>query len=150
MGNEGREERGRHATLLPFALLYYSSSVFGLNLTKFSTFRSPSVIFLDEVDVLCQRRSGSGTQLEQRLVAALLAEIDGMQNQRVMIMAATSRPDAIDESLRRPGRLDREIELPVPGPNARNEILQCMLTPVPHNLTQEEVSSIIVLSITYL
>jgi SpoVK/Ycf46/Vps4 family AAA+-type ATPase len=80
--------------------------------------RAPSVIFLDEVDVLCQRR-GSGSQQEQRVVAALLAELDALQDRRVMVLAATSRPDAIDESVRRPGRLDKEIELPVPGPDAR-------------------------------
>ncbi|KAF4518162.1 hypothetical protein B566_EDAN007853 [Ephemera danica] len=75
--------------------------------------RAPSLIFLDEIDVLCQRRSSGGSQLEQRLVSALLSELDELQGQRVMVLAATSRPDAMDEALRRPGRLDREIELPV-------------------------------------
>lgn len=57
------------------------------------------------------------------MVAALLSELDALQDRRVMVIAATSRPDAIDESVRRPGRLDREIELPVPGPQARRLLL---------------------------
>lgn len=99
------------------------------------------MIFLDEVDVLCQRRGG-GSQQEQRVVAALLAELDGLQDRRVMVLAATSRPDAIDESVRRPGRLDREIELPVPGPAARSHILKCMLSKVPHQLSPEQVEEV--------
>ncbi|XP_059470109.1 ATPase family gene 2 protein homolog A [Neocloeon triangulifer] len=89
--------------------------------------RAPTIIFIDEVDVLCPKRNSSSSQQEQRVLAALVSELDSLSDQRVLVVAATGRPDVIDSSLRRPGRLDREIELPVPNPSARREILQKLL-----------------------
>ena len=80
----------------------------------------PSPFFvLDEVDALCPRREeGPGGEVEKRVVAQLLTILDGMestskdgQEERVVVVATTNRPNAIDPALRRPGRFDREIEI---------------------------------------
>lgn len=69
----------------------------------------PCVLFLDELDSLCPRRTGSSAP-ENRLVAQLLTLMDGMnQSDRFLIVGATNRPDSLDPALRRPGRLDREV-----------------------------------------
>ncbi|KAL0051736.1 hypothetical protein WJX82_001191 [Trebouxia sp. C0006] len=87
-----------------------------------------AVIFLDEVDALCPRRD-SQHQHEARVVAQLLTLMDGASSQegtdgRLSIVAATNRPNVLDPALRRPGRLDREVAIPVPGPTERAAILQ--------------------------
>ena len=75
--------------------------------------RRPAVIFFDEIDALCpSREEHSAGEFEKRLVSALLNEIDSMPS-RVVILAATNRRHALDPSLRRPGRIDREVEIPV-------------------------------------
>lgn len=69
----------------------------------------PCVLFLDELDSLCPRRTGSSAP-ENRLVAQLLTLMDGMnQSDRFLIVGATNRPDSLDPALRRPGRFDREV-----------------------------------------
>jgi AAA family ATPase len=76
-------------------------------------------VVLDEVDALCPRREeGPGGEVEKRVVAQLLTILDGMestgkdgQEERVVVVATTNRPNAIDPALRRPGRFDREIEI---------------------------------------
>lgn len=79
--------------------------------------KSPCVIVLDEVDAICPKRdtSNGGSDVESRVVATLLTEMDGMQgkigSERVVVVATTNRPNAIDPALRRPGRFDREIEI---------------------------------------
>lgn len=77
--------------------------------------RSPCIVVLDEVDVLCPRRDGDGGEVEKRVVATLLTLMDGMgkgsATERVFVIAATNRPNSIDPALRRPGRFDREIEI---------------------------------------
>ena len=77
--------------------------------------KSPCIIVLDEVDALCPRREdGSGGEVEKRVVATLLTEMDGVESEetsRVVVVATTNRPNAIDPALRRPGRFDREIEI---------------------------------------
>ena len=95
------------------------------------------MVLLDDVDLLCQRRGG--TAQEQRVAATLLSQLDRLQRWPVMVIAATSRPDALDEALRRPGRLDRELELPVPGPEARAQILHRLLARTPHQLSDSQV-----------
>ncbi|KAL3148141.1 hypothetical protein ABBQ38_014423 [Trebouxia sp. C0009 RCD-2024] len=87
-----------------------------------------AVIFLDEVDALCPRRDAQH-QHEARVVAQLLTLMDGASMQegiegRLSIVAATNRPNVLDPALRRPGRLDREIAIPVPGPTEREAILK--------------------------
>lgn len=70
----------------------------------------PCVLFLDELDSLCPKRTGS-TVAENRLVAQLLTLMDGMgQTDRFLIVGATNRPDSLDLALRRPGRFDREVQ----------------------------------------
>lgn len=70
----------------------------------------PCVLFLDELDSLCPRRTSSSAP-ENRLVAQLLTLMDGVdQSDRFLVVGATSRPDSLDPALRRPGRFDREVE----------------------------------------
>lgn len=84
--------------------------------------RSPCIIVLDEVDALCPRREeGPGGEVEKRVVAQLLTLMDGMEDDgtdgsqgKVVVVATTNRPNAIDPALRRPGRFDREIEVGKP------------------------------------
>jgi len=77
--------------------------------------KSPCVIIIDEVDALCPKREeGAGGEVEKRVVATLLTEMDGVGEhvgERVIVVATTNRPNAIDPALRRPGRFDREIEI---------------------------------------
>ncbi len=85
----------------------------------------PSIIFLDEIDAIAPRRDKASGDVERRVVAQLLSLMDGLTNRgNVTIIAATNLPDMIDPALRRPGRFDREIQLPVPGIEARLEIFQ--------------------------
>ncbi|KAL1412518.1 AAA+-type ATPase [Vanrija albida] len=109
--------------------------------------RSPCIIVLDEVDALVPRRDGGeGGEVERRVVAMLLTLMDGMgsstSNERVIVIAATNRPNSIDPALRRPGRFDREIEIGIPDAVGRRHILDIMLSKMPHSLTPEEVESI--------
>lgn len=78
--------------------------------------RAPCIVVLDEVDALCPRREdGPGGEVEKRVVAQLLTIMDGMEaegkDERVVVVATTNRPNALDPALRRPGRFDREIEI---------------------------------------
>jgi transitional endoplasmic reticulum ATPase len=86
--------------------------------------QAPSVIFLDEIDAIAPRREKVVGDVEKRVVAQLLALMDGLAARRhVIVIAATNIPDALDPALRRPGRFDREIALPIPDRNGRKEIL---------------------------
>ncbi|RLE71548.1 MAG: AAA family ATPase [Thermoprotei archaeon] len=84
---------------------------------------APSIIFIDELDAIAPKRSEVTGEVERRVVAQLLALMDGLKGRgQVIVIAATNRPDAIDPALRRPGRFDREIAIPVPDKRARKEI----------------------------
>jgi transitional endoplasmic reticulum ATPase len=86
---------------------------------------APSIIFIDELDSIAPKREDVTGEVERRVVAQLLAMMDGMKSRgQVVVIGATNRVDAIDPALRRPGRFDREIEIGVPGRNGRKEILQ--------------------------
>lgn len=100
------------------------------------------MVFIDEVDVICSKRNSSSSQQEQRVLAALISELDSLEDQKVVVLAATNRPDSIDASLRRPGRLDREIELPVPNPPARRQMLKKMLGRIEQKLNEEQIEEI--------
>lgn len=90
-----------------------------------ATRRAPSVIFLDEIDAIAPRRERTVGDVEKRVVAQLLALMDGLsQRQHVIVLAATNLPNALDPALRRPGRFDREIAIPIPDRNGRQEILE--------------------------
>jgi transitional endoplasmic reticulum ATPase len=85
---------------------------------------APSILFIDEIDSIAPKRGQVSGEAEKRLVAQLLTLLDGLEpRQNVVVIAATNRPEAIDEALRRPGRLDREIVVGVPDEKGRREIL---------------------------
>lgn len=87
---------------------------------------APSIIFLDEIDSIAPKRENMGEekQVERRVVAQLLALLDGLESRgQVIVIAATNLPDMIDPALRRPGRFDREISVPIPDKHGRLEIL---------------------------
>ena len=85
---------------------------------------SPSIIFIDEIDSIAPKRGQVTGETEKRLVAQLLTLLDGLEpRQNLVVIAATNRPEALDEALRRPGRFDREIIIGVPDENGRREIL---------------------------
>ncbi len=86
--------------------------------------KAPSIIFLDEIDAIAPRRENVVGDVEKRVVAQLLALMDGLaRRQNLIVIAATNLPNALDPALRRPGRFDREITIPIPDRNAREEIL---------------------------
>ncbi|MEO1969386.1 MAG: CDC48 family AAA ATPase [Sphingomonadaceae bacterium] len=85
---------------------------------------APAIVFIDEIDSIAPKRDRVMGEAEKRLVAQLLTLMDGLEARaNVVVIAATNRPDAIDEALRRPGRFDREIVIGVPDENGRREIL---------------------------
>jgi transitional endoplasmic reticulum ATPase len=85
---------------------------------------APSIIFIDEIDSIAPKRGQVSGEAEKRLVAQLLTLLDGLEpRQNLVVIAATNRPEAIDEALRRPGRFDREIVVGVPDEAGRREIL---------------------------
>ncbi len=86
---------------------------------------APSIIFIDELDSIAPKRAEVTGEVERRVVAQLLALMDGLSTRgQVIVIGATNRVDDIDEALRRPGRFDREIEIGVPDVDGRLEILQ--------------------------
>jgi transitional endoplasmic reticulum ATPase len=86
---------------------------------------APSIIFIDEIDAIAPKREESYGEVERRVVSQLLTMMDGLKARgKVIVIAATNRPNAIDPALRRPGRFDREIAINVPNKKARLEILK--------------------------
>jgi transitional endoplasmic reticulum ATPase len=86
---------------------------------------APTVIFIDEIDAIAPKREEVTGEVERRVVAQILALMDGLKERgKVIVIGATNRPDALDQALRRPGRFDREIELRVPDRDGRMEILE--------------------------
>lgn len=106
--------------------------------------KAPCIIFMDEIDAIAPKRSNDDvSEADSRAVAALLTEMDGMQQaQGVVVVAATNRPNSIDEALRRPGRLEKELEIGIPDLNGRLEILNIFLGKMPHNLEQEFIEEV--------
>ncbi|MDX2147645.1 MAG: CDC48 family AAA ATPase [Planctomycetota bacterium] len=89
-----------------------------------ATRKAPSIIFLDEIDSIAPKRENAQGEVEKRVVAQLLALMDGLtRRNNVIVIAATNLPNNIDPALRRPGRFDREIGIPIPDRNARRHIL---------------------------
>jgi len=88
---------------------------------------TPAIIFIDEIDAIAPKREemGGEKQVERRVVAQLLALMDGLESRgQVIVIGATNIPNTVDSALRRPGRFDREIPIPIPDKNGRLEILQ--------------------------
>jgi transitional endoplasmic reticulum ATPase len=90
-----------------------------------ATRQGPSIIFLDEIDAIAPRREQVAGEVEKRVVAQLLALMDGLNRRHnVIVIGATNIPNALDPALRRPGRFDREIAIPIPDRNGRLDILE--------------------------
>ncbi|KAF8929649.1 hypothetical protein BGZ58_008799 [Dissophora ornata] len=104
--------------------------------------KRPVMIFIDELDALTPHRSDAQAH-ESRVVAQLLTLMDGVASRgRVVVIAATNRPNSIDPALRRPGRFDREIRMDVPGESDRRRIIESLIKGMPHTLTDEELGSL--------
>ncbi|KAM3738661.1 hypothetical protein ACB098_09G147200 [Castanea mollissima] len=101
---------------------------------------APAVVFIDELDAIAPARKEGGEELSQRMVATLLNLMDGInRTDGLIVIAATNRPDSIEPALRRPGRLDREIEIGVPSPKLRLDILVTLLSEMQHSLLDIQV-----------
>lgn len=86
---------------------------------------APGIIFIDELDAIAPKREEVTGEVERRVVAQLLALMDGLSGRgNVIVIGATNRPGALDPALRRPGRFDREIEIGVPDKHGRYDIVQ--------------------------
>ena len=97
-----------------------------------ATRQGPSIIFLDEIDAIAPQREQVVGEVEKRVVAQLLALMDGLtKRQNVIVIGATNIPNALDPALRRPGRFDREITIPIPDRNGRLAILEIHIRGMP-------------------
>lgn len=104
---------------------------------------------MDEIDALCPKRDSSSSSSnqsdqERRVVATLLSVLDSVsaKSSHLVIFGVTNRPDALDPALRRPGRLDRELEIRAPTVVERREILSALLRRLPHGLTDQDVAQL--------
>ncbi len=104
---------------------YYGESEERLrDIFKQSEESAPSIIFIDEIDSIAPKREEVTGEVEKRIVSQLLTLMDGMKSRgKVVVIAATNRPDSLDPAIRRPGRFDREIEIGIPDEAGRKEIL---------------------------
>ncbi|HEY7108316.1 MAG TPA: CDC48 family AAA ATPase [Nitrososphaeraceae archaeon] len=112
---------------------------------KESRDKAPSIIFIDEIDSIAPKREEVTGEVERRVVSQLLSLMDGLQSRgKVVVIAATNRPNAIDPALRRPGRFDREIEIKVPDKRGRLEILQIHAhnMPLESDVDQEKIAAV--------
>ncbi len=107
---------------------------------------APSIILIDEIDSIAPKREEVTGEVERRVVAQLLAVMDGLKARgKVVVIGATNRPNAIDPALRRPGRFDREIEIGVPNQKSRLEILQIHTRGMPiYHWENESASKILI------
>jgi transitional endoplasmic reticulum ATPase len=95
---------------------------------------APSIIFIDEIDAIAPKREDMGgeKQVEKRVVGQLLALMDGLESRgKVIVIGATNIPNTLDPALRRPGRFDREISVPIPDKKGRHEILEIHTRGIP-------------------
>jgi transitional endoplasmic reticulum ATPase len=107
--------------------------------------KAPSIVFIDEIDSITPKREEVTGEVERRVVSQLLSLMDGLEARgKVIVIAATNRPNAIDPALRRPGRFDREIEIKVPDKRGRLEILQIHARnmPLDSDVNQEKIASV--------
>ena len=105
---------------------------------------SPSIIFIDEIDAIAPKREEVYGDVEKRVVAQLLALMDGLNDRgNVIVLGATNRPESVDPALRRPGRFDREFEISVPNEDGRLEILLIHTRgmPVSENIDLKDLAS---------
>ena len=125
---------------------YYGQSEERLrDIFREATENAPSIVFLDEIDSIAPNRNYVSGEVEKRIVAQLLTLMDGMNDREgVIVIGATNREDSIDPALRRPGRFDREIEIGVPGREARKEILDVHTRnmPIADDVDTDQIASI--------
>jgi transitional endoplasmic reticulum ATPase len=101
--------------------------------------KAPTIMFIDEIDSIAPKREEVTGEVERRIVSQLMSLMDGLETRgRVIIVAATNRPNALDSALRRPGRFDREIEIRVPDKFGRLEILQVHSRNMPFDLSVDQ------------
>jgi len=107
---------------------------------------TPAVIFFDEIDAVGRKRDGGHlNRPSDILLQPLLGELDGFKGREgVFVIAATNRPDVLDEALTRPGRFDRKIEIPLPDAEAREKLLRVYLGGRPLKLTWQDMQQLIV------
>jgi transitional endoplasmic reticulum ATPase len=106
---------------------------------------APSIIFIDEIDSIAPKREEVSGELEKRIVSQLLTLMDGMKSRgKVVVIAATNRPDSLDPALRRPGRFDREIEIGIPDQKGRLEVLNIHTRgmPIDEKVDLKEISKV--------
>ena len=106
---------------------------------------APSIVFIDEIDSIAPKRDEVSGEVEKRIVSQLLTLMDGMKSRgKVVVIAATNRPDSIDPALRRPGRFDREIEIGIPDDEGRLDILSIHTRgmPIEENVDLKQISKI--------
>jgi SpoVK/Ycf46/Vps4 family AAA+-type ATPase/intein/homing endonuclease len=106
---------------------------------------APAIVFIDEIDAIASKREELHGEVEKRVVAQLLALMDGLKDRgRVVVIAATNVPNLLDPALRRPGRFDREIEIGVPGKEGRLDILKIHTRnmPLAKNVSLKEIAAI--------
>jgi transitional endoplasmic reticulum ATPase len=107
--------------------------------------KSPSIIFVDEIDSIAPKREEVTGEVERRVVSQMLSLMDGLEARgKVIVISATNRPNAIDPALRRPGRFDREIEIKVPDKKGRKDILliHSRNMPLTDDVNIEKISSV--------
>ncbi len=125
---------------------YYGESEEKLRqLFKTAEEQAPSIVLIDEIDSIAPKREEVTGEVERRVVAQLLALMDGMEARgKVVVIGATNRPDALDPALRRPGRFDREIEIGVPNRQSRFEVLQIHTRgmPLSKDVNQEKLADV--------
>lgn len=106
---------------------------------------APSIIFIDEIDSIAPKRDEVMGEVERRVVAQLLSLMDGLRSRgRVIVIAATNRPNSIDPALRRGGRFDREIEVGIPDRNGRLQILYVHTRgmPIENDIDLEQIAAV--------
>jgi|ETNmetMinimDraft_2_1059921.scaffolds.fasta_scaffold01682_5 transitional endoplasmic reticulum ATPase len=122
---------------------YYGQSEENLR-KKFeeATKNAPSIIFIDEIDAIATKREETKGEVERRVVAQLLANMDGLQSRgKVIVIAATNVPNLLDPALRRPGRFDREIEIGVPSKEGRLNVLKIHTRNMPLDHWESSIAS---------
>lgn len=125
---------------------YYGQSEENLrNIFNEAIENAPSIIFIDEIDSIASKREETHGDLERRVVAQLLAIMDGLKERgKVIVIGATNRVNSLDPALRRPGRFDREIEIGIPNRKGRKEIIEIHTRgmPLSENINLEKYSEI--------
>ncbi|XP_020540500.1 calmodulin-interacting protein 111 isoform X3 [Jatropha curcas] len=122
----------------------YHFMIPGSKSATFDIYFEQHLVFIDELDAIAPARKDGGEELSQRMVATLLNLMDGNRSDGLLIIAATNRPDSIEPALRQPGRLDREIEIAVPSPRQRLNILNTLLDQMEHSLSDMQVQNLAV------